>query len=560
MRHGVLLVALLLVAACATGGEPTLSSQGQGSTQPDDLLIVYCQLPPRLVHLGAKAHYLVPGASSKTSAHDCKIRGGMYSESPLMLWLAKAEGGDVTAQAYVAEIFERGVGVPPDYKQAASWYERAYTGGSKDKATASEKASAKAAANALGALYEKGLGVPKDAAQAMVWYGRASGSDVDIVAQGISKPDGDGPEIVLIQPPEFIVATRDIVVTPNSKTLRVPPNATDLTVEGRVTARAGVSSFTINGRETKLDANLFKTQLPIRRAEERVHMVAVDRAGRKNTLDFVILRRDDTPPSRTLPPPSPPPITAFGRYHAFVVGNNDYSKMPRLKTAVNDARAVAEVLQKDYGFSVTLLIDAGRAPILNGLEKLRMQLTEKDNLLIYYAGHGWQDPATGRGYWVPVDAEEHYRTQMISNVDISDIVATMKVKQLLVVADSCFSGVLVGHIRAGRLATGREEELVQQLATKNSRMVMTSASLEPAIDGTGPHSIFAGPFIQLLRGNAGMLAGQEMFTQLYPKVVLTATKFNMSQTPEYGALTTNGGDDKAGHQGGDFVFVKVKAN
>ena len=483
----------------------------------------------------------------------------MYTESPLTLWLTMAEGGDATAQAYVGEIFERGVGVPPDYKKAAYWYERAAKGGSSS------------AANALGALYEKGLGVPKDAAQALAWYGRAAGSDgrIDIAAPAIAKPDtNEGPEIVLIKPPEFLVATRDIVVTPNSKTVRVSSRETDLTIEGRVVASAGVSSFTINGRETKLNANLFETQLPIRRAEEPVHMVAVDRAGRKNTLDFVILRREDTAPSSDTPDQVGRPLalrdraalrSAFGSYHALVIGNDEYPKMTQLRTAVNDAKAVADVLQRDYGFTVTLLIDAGRATILNALEKLRMQLTEKDNLLIYYAGHGWQEPITKRGYWVPVDAEETSRANMISNVDIGDVVATMKVKQLLVVADSCFSGVLIGHTRAAPLAGSVEElDRIRELAKKNSRMVMTSASLEPAIDGNGSHSIFAGPFIQLLLGNAGVLAGQEMFARIYPKVVLAATRINMSQTPEYGALTANGGDDKAGHQGGDFFFVKAR--
>ncbi len=613
---------------------------------------------------------MVPGASTKTSAHNCKIRGGMYSDSPLTLWLPKAEKGDVTAQAYVGEIFQRGLGVPPDYKKAAQWYERAAQGGSSS------------AANALGAMYEQGLGVPKDATQAAAWYGRASGGSarIDIVAAGISKPDTEelrrqqqqmqaelertkrerdglqqnlervsaaakadqaklaelqkqagesartpkeieqltgavqnlkgqlankdreterlqkdlvrmkedmqtlqtqasriettidekdaGPEIVMIEPAEFIVATRDIVVSRNSKIVRVPAGAPHLAMVGRVDASAGVFSFTVNGREEKLDGKLFKTQVPIRKPEEPVHMVAIDRAGRRNMLDFVILQRDDTPPPSDrpgVPLKDAKQLATFratlGNYYALVIGNNEYPKITPLKTAVNDAQVVASVLQNDYGFRVTLLRDAGRLAILNELEKLRMQLTEKDNLLIYYAGHGWQEPITKRGYWLPVDAEETSRANMISTIDISDIVATMKVKQLLVVADSCFSGGLI-HTRSARLVGGTEEELnrIRELAQKNSRMVMTSAGLGPAVDGSGPHSIFAGPFIELLRTNAGAMQGQEMFKRLSPEVVLAATKVHIRQTPEYGALPTSGADGNAAHQGGDFVFLKVNAN
>ena len=34
----------------------------------------------------------------------------------------------------------------------------------------------------------------------------------------------------------------------------------------------------------------------------------------------------------------------FGRYHALVIGINDYQHLPQLKTAVNDATAVADLM------------------------------------------------------------------------------------------------------------------------------------------------------------------------------------------------------------------------
>ncbi len=38
------------------------------------------------------------------------------------------------------------------------------------------------------------------------------------------------------------------------------------------------------------------------------------------------------------------PKMDFGRYHALVIGNNEYRYLPKLETAVNDAEAVAELL------------------------------------------------------------------------------------------------------------------------------------------------------------------------------------------------------------------------
>ena len=95
----------------------------------------------------------------------------------------------------------------------------------------------------------------------------------------------------------------------------------------------------------------------------------------------------------------------FGRYHALVIGVNDYQYLPKLETAINDASAVADVLRQFYGFEVTLMLNPTRGDIIRALDKLRADLTERDNLLIYYAGHGVLDVEADEGFWQPVDAE-----------------------------------------------------------------------------------------------------------------------------------------------------------
>ncbi len=54
------------------------------------------------------------------------------------------------------------------------------------------------------------------------------------------------------------------------------------------------------------------------------------------------------------------PEIEFGRYHALVIGNNDYEQLRNLTTAVGDADAVAKLLEEKYGFNVTKLINATR--------------------------------------------------------------------------------------------------------------------------------------------------------------------------------------------------------
>ena len=79
-----------------------------------------------------------------------------------------------------------------------------------------------------------------------------------------------------------------------------------------------------------------------------------------------------------------------------------------MKTAVNDAQAVAHILSSKYGFSVEILYNATRTDILRALSRYRRTLSTDDNLLIYYAGHGWLDMAGDEGYWLPVDADIRY--------------------------------------------------------------------------------------------------------------------------------------------------------
>jgi predicted nucleic acid-binding Zn-ribbon protein len=245
----------------------------------------------------------------------------------------------------------------------------------------------------------------------------------------------------------------------------------------------------------------------------------------------------------------------FGTYHALVIGNNNYRHLRQLRTAVNDAREVARILQSNYGFRVTLLLDADRYQILSALNALRERLTDKDNLLIYYAGHGELDAKNQRGHWLPVDAEASSSANWISNVAVTDILNSMSVQQLLVVADSCYAGTLT-RSSLGRLGAGTSEaerlKVIQLMAHKRSRMVMTSGGLEPVLDSAGGlHSVFAQSFIELLRTNVGVLPGQEMFGLLQVRVAATAQRSDVQQVPEYAPIKF------AGHEAGDFFFVRA---
>jgi uncharacterized caspase-like protein len=253
------------------------------------------------------------------------------------------------------------------------------------------------------------------------------------------------------------------------------------------------------------------------------------------------------PPVSPSAPAAIPAGLDFGRYFALVIGNDDYRSLPRLKTAVADAKAVAGVLERGYGFETSVLIDATRAGILDALDGLRRRLREDDNLLIYYAGHGWLDRDANRGYWQPVDADEDRRANWLSNADITDTLKAVQARHVMVVADSCYSGTLTRSGKRGVSVTARAPGYAARLARLRSRTVLSSGGLEPVADsGGGGHSVFAKALLDVLRGNTVLIDGTDLFAKVRQQV-----RLNAEQTPQYQNIRM------AGHEvGGDFLFVR----
>ncbi len=159
-----------------------------------------------------------------------------------------------------------------------------------------------------------------------------------------------------------------------------------------------------------------------------------------------IASEPESRPRRTIP------FVDFGTYHALIIGNNTYSEFPSLETPVNDARAMSRILRDKYGFKTQILINADRYTILQTLNSYRERLTEDDNFLLFYAGHGTLDEKNDRGHWLPVDASPNNPANWISNVTITDYINTMLAKHIMVIADSCYSGTLARKVRGNLLA------------------------------------------------------------------------------------------------------------
>jgi hypothetical protein len=239
----------------------------------------------------------------------------------------------------------------------------------------------------------------------------------------------------------------------------------------------------------------------------------------------------------------------FGEYHALIIGIDRYKNLPRLKTAVADANAVAKILSRDYGFKVTKLLNSSRESILDSIDDLRSKLTFNDNLLIYYSGHGQLDKAADEGYWLPVNAKGDRRSRWLSNNTLSSALRALKAKHVMVVADSCYSGRLTRGISV-RPRASHDLDRLKKMARKKARVVLTSGGLKPVADDNGSgHSPFADALLKALSENKGVFDGTSLFNSVRRPVQLDTR----DQEPQYSDLR------RAGHDGGDFIFVKESA-
>ncbi|MBI3815419.1 MAG: SUMF1/EgtB/PvdO family nonheme iron enzyme, partial [Nitrospinae bacterium] len=244
------------------------------------------------------------------------------------------------------------------------------------------------------------------------------------------------------------------------------------------------------------------------------------------------------------------PALPDARYYALIIGNNNYKHLQKLKTAVNDAKDVERILKSLYGFETKLLIDAPRKEILTAVNDFRKKLSSKDNLLVYYAGHGEYDKTADRAYWLPVDAQRDDPVDWISATDITDNIKRIASRHILIVSDSCYSGTL-SRAAAGDISTkGGRDEFIKKMIERSSRTLMASGGNEPVADeGGGNNSVFAAAFLKALNeADKPLFTAEELFHGRVKIIVAGKSE----QVPEYNDIRNSG------HEGGDFVFRLAK--
>jgi WD40 repeat protein len=230
-----------------------------------------------------------------------------------------------------------------------------------------------------------------------------------------------------------------------------------------------------------------------------------------------------------------------GKNYLFTIGINSYKDYPVLSNAKKDAEDVRATLLAKYKINLEdakSLLDneASSKNILDALNNYVDQLTEDDQLIIYYSGHGHYNKQLDEGYWIPVDAMKGKELDFLPNSTLVKYLKAIPAKHIFLVVDACFSGSLMSSGTRGFL------ENVTQF---KSRWALTSGRYEVVSDGLeGKNSPFAEYFIKYLKeNNKPKFAVSEIVGY-----VKQAVSNNAEQTP-WGNAIRNAGDE-----GGEFIF------
>jgi hypothetical protein len=511
-----------------------------GGTVEAKLLVVDCLVPGQVRKLGAYQSGVTPRRATKTTIADCESKGGEYVSSntnpaaALNIWLPFAKEGDEEAQTNVGEIYEKGIAGAPDYVAALQWYQKA-----------ADKNYARAQVN-LGALYERGLGVKRDTAKAQQLFRIAGGVKTNLEA----------PTIQIIDP---VVVLSSIKTRGAAPVVRVRGTQLTRDLVGKITAPAGLASLLVNDKQESFDDNgLFKAAIDLASGSAMVKIVAIDKQGQRANVEINLVKQEApvtqdplvaTPGSLKMDANFP------GSYYALVIANQNYRKFEKLDTPIADGRDIKNILENRYGFKVTLIQDATRRDILLALNDLRNRLTPKDNLLVYYAGHGDIDQANQRGYWIPIDGEQKNIANWISIIDISDQLIAMPAKHVLVIADSCYAGTMTRAALSqpdNELSEDARRAVLTSLGKNKARVALTSGGLEPVVDGGGgKNSMFAKSLLEVLTAVREPIEANKVHAELSARFLYRATRLKVTQRPDYAPIKY------AGHEAGDFLFVPV---
>lgn len=212
----------------------------------------------------------------------------------------------------------------------------------------------------------------------------------------------------------------------------------------------------------------------------------------------------------------------YGTDRAIIFATNIYDSFSELVNPVIDATTVAEELQSNYYVKTELIVNPSLKEIIEKIrEYAKLTYSSKDNLLVFFAGHGIYDEVFKEGYVISRDSksDDVAKTSYLSHSNLRTMINNIPCNHILLVMDVCFGGtfdpLIASKSRAADMyAEVTNEEYIERKKKYKTRLYLTSGGKEYVPDGRpGHHSPFARKFLESLRnygGSDGILTVNEI--------------------------------------------------
>ena len=227
---------------------------------------------------------------------------------------------------------------------------------------------------------------------------------------------------------------------------------------------------------------------------------------------------------------------AEARSLALVVGNDSYANVATLRTAVGDARAVGDLLEK-MGFVVRRSFDVDRRAMSRTLAAFDAELQPGDRAVFFFSGHGFE--ISGANYLLPIDVPSAQLNQLalvrdaaFSVESVIDGVRERGAGLTVLILDACRDNPFAPAARAGAGTGG----LARVDAPEGVFVLMSAGAKQEALDRLSgddddKNSVFTRIFLRELAKPGRTLVQIAKATQVGVKAL--AATIGYEQTPAY---------------------------
>jgi hypothetical protein len=196
--------------------------------------------------------------------------------------------------------------------------------------------------------------------------------------------------------------------------------------------------------------------------------------------------------------------------YALFFATDKYDNWDDLVNPIEDAHSIADVLKNKYGFTTEVIENATQDEVgIKIREYTNRKFKPQDQLLIFFAGHGYFDNTFNEGYVVARNSlkNDPAKNSYISHVRLGSWIDNIPSEHIFLIMDVCFGGTFDQAIARSRNLEESEttdiQFLVRKLSTK-TRKYLTSGGKEYVSDGIpGKHSPFTLKLLQALNDGGG---------------------------------------------------------